>query len=216
MADISKIKLPGDATVYNLKDAEARTSIANLQSSVTGAMHYIGTSSTAITDGGSELPTINGTAMVASDLHSGDVVVYGTTGEGTAAAPKEYIWNGTKWEEFGSTGSLKALAFKDTATAAAQAITIKTDVALNTTTKYTASSATGGGSVTAGSAAECTFPQLTATVTTATELLELGWTNGSFTANTPTAVTLPSFTSTTIATGVKTQPAFQAAASTVT
>ena len=85
-----------------------------------------------------------------------------------------------------------------------------TTVELNTASKYVASSATGGGSVTAGSAASCTLPVLTTTV--ANETLTIGWTAGSFTANTPTAVTLPSFSSQTIATGVKsattTQPTF--------
>lgn len=80
----------------------------------------------------------------------------------------------------------------------------------STTTKYVASSATGGGSVTNGSAASCTLPVLSTSV--ANETLTIGWTDGSFTANTPTAVTLPSFTSQTIATGISsatsTQPSF--------
>ena len=70
----------------------------------------------------------------------------------------------------------------------------------STTSKYVASSATGGGSVTAGSAASFT-------ATVSSETLTLGWT-----ANTPTAVTLPSFSSQTIATGISsatsTQPTF--------
>ncbi len=67
----------------------------------------------------------------------------------------------------------------------------------NTATKYVASSATGGGSVTAGSAASFS-------ATVANETLTLG-----FTANTPTAVTLPSFSSQTIATGIKSATASQ-------
>lgn len=70
----------------------------------------------------------------------------------------------------------------------------------STVSKYVASSATGGGSVTAGSAASFT-------ATVSSETLTLGWT-----ANTPTAVTLPSFSSQTIATGISsatsTQPTF--------
>lgn len=85
-----------------------------------------------------------------------------------------------------------------------------TTVELNDTTKYVAGSATGGGSVTPGSAASCTLPTLEATVTG--ETLSLAWTAGSFSANTPTAVTLPTFSSQKIATGVKsavtTQPTF--------
>lgn len=66
----------------------------------------------------------------------------------------------------------------------------------STTTKYVAASASGGGSVTAGSAASCTMP----TYTVSGETLTI--TAGSFTANTPTAVTLPTFSSQTIATGI--------------
>lgn len=80
----------------------------------------------------------------------------------------------------------------------------------STTSKYVASSATGGGSVTAGSAASCTLPSMTTSV--ANETLTIGWSAGSFTANTPTAVTLPSFSQQTIATGISsatsTQPSF--------
>lgn len=77
-------------------------------------------------------------------------------------------------------------------------------------TKYVAASATGGGSVTAGAAAECTLPVMTTSV--ADETLTIGWTAGSFTPNTPTAVTLPSFSSQKIVTGIESatssQPSF--------
>lgn len=80
----------------------------------------------------------------------------------------------------------------------------------NTATKYVAGSATGGGSVTAGSAAACTLPVLSTSVSN--ETLTLSWTEGSFMANTPTAVTLPSFTSQTIVSGIQSasssQPTF--------
>lgn len=80
----------------------------------------------------------------------------------------------------------------------------------NTATKYVAGSATGGGSVNAGSAASCTLPQLQTSVSD--ETLTLSWTPGSFTPNTPTSVTLPSFTSQTIVSGIQSatssQPSF--------
>jgi len=83
-------------------------------------------------------------------------------------------------------------------------------VTLNTASKYVAGSATGGGSSTAGTAAQCTLPTLNPTVTN--ETLDLGWSDGSFTPNTPTAVTMPTFTSQTIGTSIKsatsTQPSF--------
>lgn len=80
----------------------------------------------------------------------------------------------------------------------------------STVTKYVAGSATGGGSVTPGNAASCTLPTLSTSVTD--ETLTLSWTAGSFTANTPTAVTLPSFSAQTIASGISSasssQPSF--------
>lgn len=71
----------------------------------------------------------------------------------------------------------------------------------NTVSKYVATSATAGGVVTAGNAAQCTLPTLQTTV--ADETLTLSWTAGSFTPNQPTLVTLPTFSSQTIATGIK-------------
>ena len=69
-------------------------------------MHYVGVTTTAISDGSATTPIV-----ISGDNYSpksGDVVIYGT---------KEYIFSASdsKWHEFGSTGSLKALAFKDTA-----------------------------------------------------------------------------------------------------
>jgi len=80
-----------------------------------------------------------------------------------------------------------------------------------TTTKYVAASASAGGSKTDGTAAQCTLPTLTTSVTN--ETLTLSWTAGSFTPNTPTEVTLPTFSEQTIATGISsaaitTQPTF--------
>ena len=81
----------------------------------------------------------------------------------------------------------------------------------NTATKYVAGSATGGGAVTAGTAASATMPVLTTNVEN--ENLTISWTDGAFTPNTPTAVTLPSFTSQTIVSGIKSatasQPSFE-------
>ena len=107
MADISVIKLPSGSE-YNIKDAQARTDLANLQLNLTGAMHYIGVTTTALSNGASTNPiSIGGENVTAK---SGDVAIYGQM---------EYVFSSTdnKWHEFGSTGSLKALAFKDSASA---------------------------------------------------------------------------------------------------
>lgn len=105
MADISQITLPS-GTTYNLKDTQARSDIEALQSSVTGGMHYIGVTTTALTDGASTSPIKINNADVTPK--SGDIVMYGNL---------EFVWadSDNKWHEFGSTGSLKALAFKDSA-----------------------------------------------------------------------------------------------------
>ena len=63
-------------------------------SGLTGAMHFKGTSTTSITDGGSENPTIGDTVVTIKE--SGDVVLY---------QDKEFVWNGTSWELLGDEGS---------------------------------------------------------------------------------------------------------------
>ena len=105
MADLSKITLPS-GTSYNLKDAKAREDIAAIQSSITGGIHYIGVTTTALTDGATTNPIKISNADVTAK--SGDIVMYGEL---------EFVWadSDNKWHEFGSTGSLKALAFKDSA-----------------------------------------------------------------------------------------------------
>ena len=102
---ISKIKLPS-GTTYDIRDAKARSDIATLQTLATGAMYYIGSSTTPITDNGTEKPTISNEQKTLGEDDAGAVCIY---------SDKEYVWNGSKWQEFGSTGSLKALAFKDNA-----------------------------------------------------------------------------------------------------
>ncbi len=117
MADkkyLSKI-VKGADTLY-IKDIEAQADIADIKKSITGGMHYLGKSTTAIADGGATGPwVIDGVTYVASgatgeqkNLAAGDIAIYGEL---------EFIWSGAagKWQEFGSTGSLKALAFKDSA-----------------------------------------------------------------------------------------------------
>ena len=101
MAEISKITLPSGST-YDIKDETAR----NLISELTSSTSYLGVTTTAITDGATTSPVTIGDQSVTPK--SGDIVGYGNS---------EFIWSGVenKWREFGSTGSLKALAFKDSA-----------------------------------------------------------------------------------------------------
>lgn len=105
MADISKITLPSGSE-YNLKDSSARAEIENIKGSITGAMHFLGVTTTALTDGSLTNPiTIAGESVTAI---AGNVVIYGEL---------EFVFSGSdnKWHEYGSTGSLKALAFKNNA-----------------------------------------------------------------------------------------------------
>jgi hypothetical protein len=57
-------------------------------------MHFIGETSTAVTNGGHENPTISN--EVVTDKTAGDVVIYGN---------QEYVWNGNAWQLLGDEGS---------------------------------------------------------------------------------------------------------------
>lgn len=107
MADISEITLPSGVT-YDIKDAKARSEIDIIKGSATGAMYYAGVTTTALADGSGTSPIkINNADYTPSN---GDVVIYNSL---------ELVWSTSdkKWHEFGSTGSLKGLAFKDSTSA---------------------------------------------------------------------------------------------------
>lgn len=104
---LSIIKI-GNETFY-VKDAEARAAIDSITATVGGVMHWRGISTTDPTTG---TVTIDGKVLTPE---AGDVVGY-TIGSGVSATQLEYAYNGSTWQEFGSTGTLKALAFKDNAT----------------------------------------------------------------------------------------------------
>ncbi len=102
MADISKITLPSGSS-YNFKDAWARTQIEALVGG--GAITFGGVSTTALTDGGTEKPTVGGTQI---DPTEGQLFFYGT---------REFVWgNDETWHELGSLDNLGDLAYSDTAT----------------------------------------------------------------------------------------------------
>lgn len=99
MADIAKITLPTGST-YDLKDATARELIADLESYT----DFLGVTTTALTDGATTNPiTINNESVTAK---KGNIVTYSN---------KEFIFNGTAWQEFGDLSGLGALAFKNSA-----------------------------------------------------------------------------------------------------
>lgn len=96
MADIKKITLPS-GTTYDLRDSR-------VDSIISQGTRWVGVTTTAISDG-----STTSTIVIDGDSHSAEV------GDICSYNNMEFIWNGTKWQEFGSTGSLKALAFKDNA-----------------------------------------------------------------------------------------------------
>lgn len=102
---ISKITLPSGNT-YDLKDASARSDIEDLRSSISGGVHYLGTTTTELTDGSTtSVIVISGNSHTAAN---GDMVNYQS---------KEFVWDGSKWQEMGDMGAFGALAYKDNASA---------------------------------------------------------------------------------------------------
>lgn len=100
MPQISKIMLPS-GTTYDLKDATAR---AQIQALVGGnVISFGGVSTTLLTDGGTQKPTVNGSVV---DPTAGQIYFYQT---------QEFIWANDKWQELGSLEGLGDLAYKDTA-----------------------------------------------------------------------------------------------------
>lgn len=218
MPEISKITLPS-GTSYDIKDATARSAIAKIHTFDYIVCTQASDTPYGVTWDSGET-TITGTLAAASTTMYKIYLV--PQDNATGDYFDEYITvnpSGTtyQWEKFGSTqidiDNLGNLAYKDTASASYTPVgtvsqptfsgssttstgtftpTGSVTVTPSTTSKYVASSATGGGSVTAGTA--CTMP----TYTVSSEILTI--TGGS--ANTPTAVTLPSFAQQTIATGI--------------
>lgn len=199
MPDIKQITLPS-GTTYNIKDATARSDIQEIRNLISGGVHYIGTTTTALTDGATTNPIVIGGKNVTAK--SGDLAIYGA---------KEFIFSDSdsKWHEFGDMGSLKALAFKDSASGS---YTPAGSVSAPTIT-VTPSSVTMRSIATTGELPECTLPEFSASV--ANETLTLGWTAGEFDAG-----SLPEMgTSQDVLTAVSataSQPKFTGTAGTVT
>lgn len=103
MADLSSITLP-NGTTYNLKDAQARSDIADIQAAISGGIVFIGETTTALTDQATTNPImINNVSTTAV---AGNLVVY---------EDDEFLFDGTKWIQMGSIDILGALAYKDSA-----------------------------------------------------------------------------------------------------
>jgi len=103
MPFISKITLPS-GSVYDIKDAQARSDISELQASLTGKVALIGETTTELSDQATTNPIkINNVDTTAV---AGNIVYYNRS---------EYLFDGTKWILLGDLSALGDLAYKDTA-----------------------------------------------------------------------------------------------------
>lgn len=101
---ISKVKIPGDTSIYYIKDDEARDLIAQLGDFTA----YLGVTTTALSDGSTTNPiTIDGESVTAV---AGNIVSYNDT-TGSLYTAKDFIFNGTKWQEFANPTKLGKFAY---------------------------------------------------------------------------------------------------------
>ena len=227
MPDISRIILPS-GTEYRIKDEVARSisgggiRFRGITTTVIGdgstATHYQIEGETIEVANG-DLVIYNHKEFIYSEFDS----CWHELGDNSALGPLAYKENATTY--YTPRGSISAQEFSGTSGNVSVtgtptgSITVNVgdgqtnftpegtisrpnvNVTLNTSTGFIADSATGGGLVAPGIAAECSLPELTMTVTD--EVLRISWDAGAFTANTPTTVQLPTFTQATIASGVQ-------------
>lgn len=184
-------------TAYNASTNKAATmtDISNAISGLTGAMHFIGSSSTAITDGGTQNPTIDGSTVTTKT--AGDVVLYNGA---------EFVWTGSAWELLGDEGSyaLKTSTVSvgsasgwDAGSVPSLSYTAKTvksvktntagSAASLTTTSYTVPNVTAAGSATTASVASGTLTITVGSAPTIGDSFTIKGVNV-FTANTPTSI----------------------------
>lgn len=146
MAYISQITLPSGST-YDIKDAEAREQIAALTGG--DAVVFVGVSSTALTNGGTEKPTVDSEEKTPS---TGQIFFYGTS---------EFIWGSdSKWHELGSTSTLGSLAYKNSASGKVTptgTVSQPTFTGSSSTVTITSTASTSGNYQPAGTVSQPTF-----------------------------------------------------------
>lgn len=147
---LSKI-VQGGNTLY-IKDSEAREAISALEA----YSDYVGVTTTALTDGSTVNPIVVGGETIT--VKKGNIANYGS---------KEFIFNGTAWQEFGDLSALGALAYEDTAVGSVTAVGSNAPSAVSFTAHTTASfisgvdSAAVAPSFTEGAFDEGTLPSFT-------------------------------------------------------
>ena len=80
----------------NAMDAATKQYVDSAVSGITGSMYLRGVSTTIITDGGTQQPTIDG--AVVTDITAGDVVLYSPNSDSHYI---EFVWDGAKWIQLG-------------------------------------------------------------------------------------------------------------------
>lgn len=90
-------------------------------------LNFLGASSTPITDGGTESPTINGVVIPASSLNKGDWVIY----DGL-----QYIWDELKWDIYGGRGDVPKERRVDAGEGLTGGGTLANDVTISHATKF--------------------------------------------------------------------------------
>ena len=113
---------PTPATTSNDTSIATTAFVKNNIGGLSGAMHYIGITSTALTDGATTstltAKTI-GSLTKTTGFIAGDVVLYNDG---------EYVWNGSLWEQLGDSGSFKTRQATVTAATTASTATATTFV----------------------------------------------------------------------------------------
>ena len=90
-----------DATVtlrndpVNNMDAATKGYVDTAVAGISAGVEFLGVSTTAITDGGTEAPTIEGTIVPVATLNKGDWVLYNNM---------QFLWDGNRWAAYGSSG----------------------------------------------------------------------------------------------------------------
>lgn len=123
------LELPDGSKKY-VKDATAREDIASIYELIQNGSKYIGKMTSAVVDGESVTTLSDGDVVTSITTTTGTYVTGTPTGsekqlnagdytqiQETGKSSVEFMWNGSSMDEFGSTSLLKALAFKDSASA---------------------------------------------------------------------------------------------------
>lgn len=76
----------------NTEIGKVNDKIAAINTSIAGGVHFIGISTSEITDKGTQTPTISGWT---GPVKTGDIVINNNS--------EEFIWDGTKWQKLGDT-----------------------------------------------------------------------------------------------------------------